>query len=250
MMKKFNVRQSFTLIELLVVIAIIAILAAILMPALSSARERGRSSGCISNLKSIALAASAYTSDHNDMLFPMAMNVKTWNGSGTNAKYWWCMGLVRMKYLPGSTLYFQTDSPNVVAKSLSCPSEARTRIGTNNEWNSWKGTHFGMANYIGRWVYAESMERYFSKITELKMPSKNAVFADKGNDNSNIFGKTQAEIDASSERHNGKMNMTYADLHVESRDRSTIPDESFDHWQYHPFWTRRDTMKDWGKYTL
>ena len=54
-------QQKFTLIELLVVIAIIAILAAILMPALSSARERGKSAKCISNQKSIHALFALYT---------------------------------------------------------------------------------------------------------------------------------------------------------------------------------------------
>ena len=60
--------KGFTLIELLVVIAIIAILAAILLPALNSARERGRSASCINNLKQCMTTALMYMDNYNGVV--------------------------------------------------------------------------------------------------------------------------------------------------------------------------------------
>src|SRR5437667_1661209 len=66
-MRKAN---GFTLIELLVVIAIIAILAAILFPVFAQAREKARSTSCLSNQKQIALAFSMYSQDYDETYPP------------------------------------------------------------------------------------------------------------------------------------------------------------------------------------
>ena len=89
-------KKRFTLIELLVVIAIIAILASILMPALSSARERAKSSHCINNLKQSGVGIQSYVDDHKELLiyysyvqWNMLLNRDNFNIYGsTLAKAW------------------------------------------------------------------------------------------------------------------------------------------------------------------
>ena len=72
--KGFTMNRKFTLIELLVVIAIIAILAAMLLPALSAARERAKSARCISNLKQIGISHASYADDHKGLYVPAVYN--------------------------------------------------------------------------------------------------------------------------------------------------------------------------------
>jgi prepilin-type processing-associated H-X9-DG protein len=100
------------LIELLVVIAIIALLAALLLPALKSARESGRSASCLSNLRQWIMTSSMYTDDYGGVILPAR---DSWPPGNSGWGSMWALGY----YKPGPILGCPSDRTTIVGWDVS-----------------------------------------------------------------------------------------------------------------------------------
>src|SRR5437016_4293388 len=146
--------QGFTLIELLVVIAIIAILAAMLLPALSKAKEKAKAIQCVNNMRQIGISYVLYADDNNNTLVPSALGVAAPSNSILQSVVTYWPDLVR-KYMGDSTNRTIFTCPNIK--------------------NSY-GLGIGLNLDIGGWVESTT----FCKATSIAKPSETVVIADTG----------------------------------------------------------------------
>ena len=208
-------KKTFTLIELLVVIAIIAILASMLLPALSKAREKARSAACVSNLKQIGLYTSIYANDHNDYV-PYTGNIpNTWCYLATDViraggKYNGFGRLYESRYITANTLKVFY-CPNAMGNALSGDYYGTTGFG-HNPLPSTVGCMGYLARSYNCYMGLNSVYSGAAcgqKITDLRLNGINRAL---------IWDYGCYFTDSRPKGHGGdNYNALYGDLHVENR---------------------------------
>jgi len=166
-------RGGFTLIELLVVIAIIGILASMLLPALSRAKESARRISCMNNLKQLGLSLIMY-GDDNSGEFPPRSNVDRW------------MTKLHPYYKDIKMLRCPTDSPNKIDLGIggSDPeAETAPRSYLFNGWNDYFQTTLDNEGWE---TYKNHMWSHGIKETAIAKPSETIAFGEKQTDSRHV----------------------------------------------------------------
>ncbi len=210
--------REFTLIELLVVIAIIAILAAMLLPALSKARDKAETISCVNNNKQMALAFRMYADDFKNTL-PLTLE-----DLGASVTYTLPNGNSYTRY----RLWMTSVYPYVNAyDTFNCPSADGWSCVSNGTTYSFSDSYRGQ--YIGRVSIGMNPTCSAVRLTNFKRPTETCIGGCIG-----IYSGDGVEYRMwntsvcwhffwLNDRHNGMPSVFYADGHAASVPRKSIP---------------------------
>ncbi len=208
-------RAAFTLIELLIVIAIIAVLAALLLPALARAKERARSVQCLSQLRQIGLATRCFTEDNEDV-FPRSQHSAFANGE-----------LPWERVIAPGLGFSTTNWTSLLRGVYHCPADKRTV-----PWSYGLNVYFELGpddDYEGK-------PQTWRRVGEIPNHSATILFAENQSAADhimpNFWTAPQDAVDVPSRRHQGRANYGFVDGHTDALDFKKIydPAKGMDAW--------------------
>lgn len=227
-------RRIFTLIELLIVVAVIAILAGLLLPALNSARKKGRSVSCISNLSQLMKAHLMYADMQDQWMVGSQANM-----AGTTTSLGWAYFIVEAFPLAKKSIIRCASNP-VLEPMLSYATDWSWRCyGMYAPVDRWTGSYYAdRIDETGDFAVSTNASRAFN-LKKMKAPSRIFLIMDSGRFDPSQperkgAGSYKAHPTYSLENssavyllHTNRVNTAFADGHVEARSQSRLQADGF-----------------------